>query len=123
MSFASAKKYFQTFVAGFLSFVSTVLVWRGVWTAMDSTNLPWPFWIFVGTIGYSGLSLLQRSITKEKIKEREAAGEDTEEPVGNPFFSNDDFFRRGVRSTSQASSQSPVIRVAANPWFPMCRQC
>jgi len=63
---------------------------------MDATNLPWPFWIVIGTIGYSGLSLLQRSITKEKIKEREAAGEDTEEPVGNPFFSNDDFLRRGV---------------------------
>jgi hypothetical protein len=63
---------------------------------MDATNLPWPFWIVIGTVGYSGLSLLQRSITKEKIKEREAAGEDTEEPVGNPFFSNDDFFRRGV---------------------------
>jgi hypothetical protein len=63
---------------------------------MDATNLPWPFWIVIGTVGYSGLSLLQRSITKEKIKEREAAGEDTEEPVGNPFFSNDDFIRRGV---------------------------
>ena len=87
---------------------------------MDATNLPWPFWIVIGTIGYSGLSLLQRSITKEKIKEREAAGEDTEEPVGNPFFSNDDFLRRGVSKSSRfAGAESHMAYTAANHCVPM----
>ena len=67
LGLSSAKRYFQTFVAGFLSFVSTVLVWRGVWTSMDATGLPWTFFLSLGSIAYAGLSLLQRRITKVAV--------------------------------------------------------
>jgi len=65
LEIGSVKRHLQMATSGFLSFSSTVCVWRGVWTALDNTHISWSACTCIAVVCYALLSVLQGHLSRK----------------------------------------------------------
>jgi len=59
LSRQSASEYGKIYLSSGLVFVSSLFIWRGVWTGFDAAGLDWISTLIIGTVSYTILSVLQ----------------------------------------------------------------
>jgi len=69
------NRHLQMVMSGFLSFTSTVCVWRGVWTALDNTSISWNVCLCTAALSYAALSVLQGRLSGGRPRDESGSGD------------------------------------------------